>query len=109
MHHYVKLIYKVTKHFPKDELYGLTSQYRRAGMSVILNYIEGYARRTGDKSKVYHNFLSISYGSLKESKYITYFSFTENYLSQSEYDELIIRADDIGKMLWGILETFGEE
>lgn len=56
MHQYVKLVYKVSKSFQKDELYGLTSQYRRAGMSVILNYLEGYARRRGENSKVYLNF-----------------------------------------------------
>lgn len=109
MHSYNKLIYQVTKQFPKDELYGLTSQYRRAGMSVILNYLEGYARRQGDNSKVYKNFLSRSYGSLKESKYISYFAYTENYLSQNDYQQLINYADDIGKMLWGILETFETE
>ncbi|PJB19449.1 four helix bundle protein, partial [Candidatus Falkowbacteria bacterium CG_4_9_14_3_um_filter_36_9] len=58
---------KITRSFPKDELYGITSQLRRAALSVILNYIEGYARK---RDKVYKNFLEISYGSLKEAKYL---------------------------------------
>ena len=45
MHKYVKFIYKITKKFPKDGLYGIVSQIRRATMPIILNYIEGYARR----------------------------------------------------------------
>jgi len=67
---YVHQVYKITKGFPKDELYGATSQLRRAALSVILNYVEGYAR---GKNKVHKNFLEISYGSLKESKYLLHF------------------------------------
>ncbi|MFH1111802.1 MAG: four helix bundle protein [Patescibacteria group bacterium] len=45
MDEYVHAVYVLTKSFPKDELYGVTSQLRRAALSVILNYIEGYARK----------------------------------------------------------------
>ena len=44
MDEYVHLVYKLTRKFPKEELYGTTSQLRRAALSVILNYIEGFAR-----------------------------------------------------------------
>lgn len=44
MDEYAHLVYKVTKNFPKEELFGITSQLRRSVLSVILNYIEGYAR-----------------------------------------------------------------
>ncbi len=71
-------IYQETKNFPRDEIYGITSQLRRAGLSIILNYIEGYAR-TG--SREYKNFLQISYGSLKETNYLLFFSMREGYLS----------------------------
>ena len=77
MDEFVHLVYRISKNFPKDELYGVTSQLRRSALSVILNYIEGYARI---KSKVYRNFLEISYGSLKEAKYLLHFSLKENYL-----------------------------
>ena len=103
MHQYVKYVYKVTKNFPRDELYGVTSQLRRAALSVILNYIEGYARRKELNCKVYKNFLEISYGSLKESKYLFYFSYTENYLAEQDYNQLIVLADEIGKMLWSTI------
>jgi len=109
MHHYVKYVYRVTKVFPRDELYGVTSQLRRAALSIILNYTEGYARRRGNNIKVYENFLEISYGSLKESKYLVYFSYTENYLKIDDYNNLIKMADEIGGMIWGILENLTKD
>jgi four helix bundle protein len=64
---YAHFIYKLTRTFPRDEFCGVAPQLRRSNISVILNYIEGYARI---KDKVHKNFLEISYGSLKESKYL---------------------------------------
>ena len=103
MHKYVKYVYRVTKNFPKDELYGVTSQLRRATLSVILNYIEGFARRKDNSCKVYKNFLKISYGSLKESEYLIYFSYTEGYTDKEYYKSLSELANKIGGMLWGTL------
>jgi len=45
MNEYVHFVYKITRSFPKEELYGTTSQLRRSALSVVLNYIEGFARR----------------------------------------------------------------
>ena len=100
MDEYAHLVYKLTKKFPREEIYGVTSQLRRAVLSVILNYIEGYAR---NKGKVYENFLEISYGSLKESKYLLHFSFGENYLEKADYEKTMKLAEDIGAMLWGVI------
>jgi len=99
---YVHLVYQITKNFPKEELYGATSQLRRAALSVILNYIEGYAR---GRDKVHKNFLEISYGSLKETKYLLHFSLVEKYLSKKEYEQSIKLAESIGAMLWGIIKN----
>ena len=101
MDEFVHRVYDATAKFPKEEQFGLNSQYRRAALSVILNYIEGYARR---KKLVLKNFLEISYGSIKEAKYLTYFSFRRKYLLKKDYEKLINLSDEIGKMLWGILE-----
>jgi four helix bundle protein len=100
MDEYARLIYVATRKFPREEVYGIASQLRRSGLSVILNYIEGYARV---KDKIHRNFLEISYGSLKESKYLLFFSNREQYLSEKDYQELMKLAEDIGGMLWGIL------
>lgn len=99
---YVHLVYKITKTFPKEELYGVTSQLRRATLSVMLNYIEGYARM---KSKVHKNFIEISYGSLKESKYLLHFSLKEEYINKNDYQDIINLAEHIGAMLYGIIKN----
>ncbi len=93
----VHFIYKATKSFPKEELYGVISQIRRSALSVILNYIEGYARR---RPAVQLNFFEMSYGSLKESRYLLVFSKEEKYLSEDDYIKGEGMANEIGAMLW---------
>ena len=100
---FVHRVYAVSRRFPKEEIFGVTSQIRRAALSVVLNYIEGYARRRGTKCKVCSNFLDIAYGSLKEGKYLIYFCYKEKYLDKSSYDELAKIADELGAMLWSLM------
>ena len=102
MDEYAHLTYKLTKNFPKEELYGIISQLRRASLSIILNYIEGFARQ---KKAIKRNFWEISYGSLKESKYLLYFSLKEKYINQREYEKAIKLAEEIGAMLWCSLQS----
>ncbi len=102
MDEYAHLVYEFTKSFPREELYGVTSQLRRASLSVILNFVEGFARR---KSAVKKNFWEISYGSLKESKYLIEFSHKENYLEKKSYQRATAMADEIGAMLWRMIDA----
>ena len=104
IHEYIKFIYKITKKFPKEELYGVISQFRRAGMSIMLNYVEGFVRRKKSECKVYHNFLETAYGSLKESKYLLFFSFDVKYINKEEYNHGLELAERIGKMLWSLIK-----
>jgi four helix bundle protein len=98
MDEYVHLIYKISKGFPKEELYSTTSQIKRAALSIILNYIEGYARR---KSMVQLNFFETSYGSLKESDYLVDFSNDEGWIENKKDCKKAKRlGDEIGAMLW---------
>jgi len=98
MNEYVHLVYKISKCFPIEELYGVTSQLRRSALSVILNYIEGYARI---KNKVHRNFLEIAYGSLKESVYLMDFAKEEGYIEiVGDFQKAKALADEIGAMLW---------
>ena len=100
MDKFIHSIYDCTGTFPKEELFGATSQLRRASLSVVLNYIEGYARQ---RKAVFKNFIEISYGSLKETKYLLYFSFKRGWIKEKQWMELNQSAETIGKMLWGIL------
>ena len=97
MHRYVRFIYLVTKNFPKEEIYGASSQVRRASLSIILNYIEGYARK---RPAVQLNFFEISYGSLKESKYLLFFAKEELWINEEDCKTGLKDADEIGAMLW---------
>ena len=101
MDDFVNKVYDATTKFPKEETFGLSCQFRRSALSVILNYIEGYARRG---KNVLKNFLEISYGSIKEAKYLVYFSHKRKYLTDKDYRKLIKMVEEIGKMLWGVLE-----
>ena len=102
MYNYAKNVYRYTKNFPKDELYGITSQLRRSALSVTLNFIEGYARfKPGYKLQFYEN----SYGSLKESKFLIFFSYNEKYLTKEDYEKSIELAEEIGKMLWSEIKS----
>ncbi|PIQ68531.1 MAG: four helix bundle protein [Candidatus Taylorbacteria bacterium CG11_big_fil_rev_8_21_14_0_20_46_11] len=102
MDEYVHLVYDVSRSFPKEEQYGATSQLRRASLSIILNYVEGYARQ---RTAVHKNFLEISYGSLKESSYLTTFACSEKWLLKNDLAHLQVLEGEIGAMLWGILRN----
>jgi four helix bundle protein len=95
-------IYKITNSFPKTELYGVTSQLRRAALSVPLNIIEGYSRF---KIKPHINFLEIAYGSLKETHYLIDFCVKEKFIKDSDYDELLNLCVEIEKMLYSKIKT----
>jgi four helix bundle protein len=105
MDSYAHFVYEVTNKFPKGELFGVTSQIRRAALSVILNYIEGFARQ---KKAVKRNFWEISYGSLKESKYLLHFSLIEKYLDAKDYKKALNLSEEIGAMLWKSLQSIKE-
>jgi len=101
MDEYVHFVYKITNSFPREERYGIISQFRRASMSVVLNYIEGFARF---RTAVKQNFLEIAYGSFKESIYLLDFCLIEKYLSTEDYQLGKKLTDEIGAMLWSELE-----
>lgn len=97
MDEYVHFVYDATQNFPKEEIYSSVTQWRRSTLSIILNYIEGYARI---KSLVQLNFYEISYGSFRESKYLLYFSLKRKYINEEEFQRGNKLSEEIGKMLW---------
>ncbi|MBI2436832.1 MAG: four helix bundle protein [Candidatus Magasanikbacteria bacterium] len=98
---YITIGYSVVKKFPLDEKYGMTSQVKRAMISIMLNYVEGFAR---SKKKVMLNFYEISYGSLQESITIFYFATKFLFITTTEYMQLYKIKEEIAKMLWSSIE-----
>ncbi|MBM7560916.1 four helix bundle protein [Fusibacter tunisiensis] len=99
-HQLVLGIYDMTQSFPKDELYGLTSQIRRATVSICSNIVEGKAR--GSK-KEYIRFLLISRGSLEEVKYQVLLAKDLNYIDEDQYNSLLSLGNEVGKLLNGLI------
>ena len=95
-------VYSITRAFPKEELYGLTSQLRRAALSIPTNIVEGYSRK-GNKELIH--FVNISLGSLAETKYLIYFAHRLEYLSGEKYEQLRNEFETLGKKLWKFYET----
>jgi four helix bundle protein len=97
IHEYILLTYASTKKYPKDEQYGLTSQDRRAAVSVMLNYIEGYAGGTWNMTA--HQY-EIGFASLKESIYARYLAKELGYISEEMYKEALVLKEKIAPMLY---------
>jgi four helix bundle protein len=95
-------VYEITKEFPREEIYGIVSQLRRAALSIPTNIVEGYSRK-GDKEL--SRFINISLGSLAEVKYLLYFSNRLGYLKQEEYLVLKAGYKALGKKLWRFYEA----
>jgi len=94
---YAHEVYSVTKKLPREELFGLTSQIRRAALSVPLNIIEGYARQS---RKTEIQFLRIAYGSLKEPQFILQFAVAENYLTHADIKNAHNYGEQAAKLIW---------
>jgi four helix bundle protein len=90
-------VYQITKKFPKDEVYGLTSQLRRAVLSIPTNIVEGYARK-GDKELA--RFVSIAIGSMAEAEYLLDFSKRLGYINDQDYVKIENLRNQVGKLLW---------
>ena len=87
-------IYNLTNKFPKEELYGLTSQIRRATVSIMSNIAEGFDRRS---DKELSNFLSMARGSSSEVQNDLYIAIDLEYISQDEFNQLYQEAKKIAK------------
>lgn len=87
--------YRCTRTFPRDEVFGLTSQLRRAASSVSANIVEGFARGT----KEFLQFLVIARGSLEETKFHLLLAKDLEYLHVETYQEFQRLTDEVGRML----------
>jgi four helix bundle protein len=100
IHEYVLFGYRMTEKYPKHELYGLVSQDRRACVSVMLNYIEGYARHT---TGTLEYMLKIAYGSLQESIYVRFLAKELGYISEDEYRQSLCMKEELARMFYSTM------
>ena len=99
----VVAVYEATKQFPKEEMYAMTSQLRRAAMSVPLNIAEGYAKR--ESQSEFKRFLMMAIGSSAEISVLLDLSVDLRYMSREKYDQLYAAYEDVGKMLSGLVNS----
>jgi four helix bundle protein len=99
-HAFTLKIYEVTIHFPKEEIYSLTNQLRRAAYSIPSNIAEG----CGKKSQLdFANFLNIALGSANEAEYFILLAKDLSYLNTENYTTLFSDINEIKAMLIGLI------
>ncbi len=99
-------VYKATMLFPKEEQYGLTSQIRRACVSIPANIAEGCGR-TGEAELA--RFLRISMGSASELEYHILLAFDLGFLFQADYERLLSNVTEVKRMLTGYIQKLKAE
>ena len=99
-HQFTLSVYRVSKSFPKEEIYGLTSQLRRAASSIAANIAQGCGKNTKND---FANFLNISLGSSNEAEYFVLLAKDLNYISLDEYDILIKMINEVKAMLIALI------
>jgi four helix bundle protein len=99
-------VYQATQSFPREEIYGITSQIRRAACSVPANIVEGSSR---ESKKDYLHFLYIARGSLSETQYFVHLSRRLGYLSNTDADRLIGQTRQTFACLHGLIKAVEKE
>lgn len=99
-------VYKVTRKFPKEEIYGLTSQLRRAAVSVAANIVEGSSRQ---HQKDYAHFLAMAKSSLSEAEYLLSLVLRLGYLSENDFNKINALADIAARTLFGLIQSVRKE
>jgi four helix bundle protein len=105
-HEFAVAIYTVTKSFPKYELYGITSQMRRAAFSVPANIAEGACKRG---SAEFRRFLDIALGSFAEVSYALRFVRDVGLLETADCERLDVLRVRVGKLTWGLYAAINKD
>ena len=104
-HEFVKTVYAVTQQFPEDERFGLTSQFRRAAVSIAANICEGYRKLSrADKLR----FMNIAQSSLEECRYYIILSSDIDYIDYETSDRLEFLINGLSRKLNGYAESISK-
>jgi four helix bundle protein len=99
---FVEAVYRATSAFPKEEIYRLTSQMRRAAVSIPSNIAEGQGRKS---PREFHRFLSVAHGSVREIETQVLIAERLPYLDSATKSQLMERAAEIGRLLNGLMNS----
>jgi len=97
-----ELAYRVTRRFPKEEVYGMSSQIRRSAVSIAANIAEGHGR---ENSGVFVQFLRVGQGSLKELETHLMLAVRVNLAKDEDVAPLLKRCDDLGRMMRSLIRS----
>jgi four helix bundle protein len=95
-HEFTLQVYKITKRFPKEELYGITDQIRRASVSIPANIAEGCGK---DSRADFARYIQIAIGSSSEVEYFILLARDLSFLNNDEFNEFSIKITEIKRML----------
>lgn len=103
---FIKVLYSVTDRFPKNESFGLTSQIRRAALSVLLNIVEGDRRKS---RKEFLRFLDTADASLTEVEACLEIALDLNYLTNADFEKLEEQRREIAIMLAALIKAINKQ
>ncbi len=98
---YIDFVYGITRDFPKDEVFSLTNQFRRASVSICLNIAEG----SGGSKAEFNQFLKISRRSVRECVAVTEISFRRNFISTEGKKQSRVFCLELSRMLNGLMKS----
>ena len=98
----VEMVYKASGQFPREELYGLTNQLRRAVVSVPSNIAEGQGRRSDND---FRRFLAIGHGSLREVETQVLIAQRLHYLTEAQTQTLLALSGEVGRLITGLINS----
>ena len=101
----VESVYKASQTFPREEVYALTSQIRRAAVSIASNIAEGQGRRT---TSDFLRHLSIAYGSLLETETQLLIAKRLRYLGDTNLEEVMKQTAEVGRLLNGLMASLSQ-
>jgi four helix bundle protein len=97
-----ELAYRITRRFPREELYGMTGQIRRSAASIAANIAEGHGR---ENSGTFIQYLRISQGSLKELETHLMLAMRVSLAREEDVEPFLKRCDDLGRMIRALIRS----